>query len=67
MTFKEWFVEIQWLKDKVILPNQKRIDKFDFMINGKIDADKLNKKLKEEYDRAERLKNTKPDGRRYKK
>lgn len=48
-TYQEWVQEIQWLRDKIILPDNKRIAKESFMTNGQIDADKLNKILLNEH------------------
>lgn len=50
-TYQEWIQEIQWLRDKIILPDGKRIDKKSFMTNYQIDPDKLNKILLDEYKR----------------
>lgn len=50
-TYQEWVQEIQWLRDKIILPDNKRIDKIIFMTNGQVDANKLNNILLDEYRR----------------
>lgn len=48
-TYQEWVQEIQWLRDKIILSNGKRISKESFMTNGQVDADKLNIILMSEH------------------
>jgi hypothetical protein len=48
-TYQEWVQEIQWLRDKIILPDGKRISKESFMTNSQIDADKLNTILMSEH------------------
>lgn len=50
-TYGDWVNEIQWLKDKIILPDGKRIEKSTFMTNGQIDANKLNIILLDEHKR----------------
>jgi hypothetical protein len=50
-TYQEWVQEIQWLRDKIILPDNTRIDKTTFMTNGQVDANKLNNILLDEYRR----------------
>jgi hypothetical protein len=50
-TYQEWVQEIQWLRDKIILPNGKRIDKQSFMTDGQVDANKLNIILLDEHRR----------------
>lgn len=48
-TYQEWVEEIQWLRDKIILPNGERVDKTNLMRKGQMDADLLNKMLMKEY------------------
>jgi len=50
-TYQQWVQEIQWLRDKIILPDNKRIDKITFMTDGQVDANKLNNILLDEYRR----------------
>ena len=50
-TYQQWVQEIQWLRDKIILTNGKRIDKITFMTDGQEDANKLNNILLDEYRR----------------
>ena len=50
-TYQQWVEEIQWLRDKIILPDSKRIDKTTFMTDGQVDANKLNNILLDEYKR----------------
>ena len=50
-TYQEWVQEIQWLRDKIILPNNIRIDKVSFMTDGQVDANKLNNILLDEHKR----------------
>ena len=50
-TYQEWVQEIQWLRDKIILPNGKRIDKQSFMTDGQVDPSKLNNILLDEHKR----------------
>jgi len=42
MEYKEWFQQIQFLKDKVILPNNKTIDKTQWVTNKGFDIDRFN-------------------------
>lgn len=49
MTYSEWFKQIQWLRDKVILPDGTRIDKSFYMTFEGIDIDEFNKMLFDEY------------------
>jgi protease-4 len=37
-TYQQWVQEIQWLRDKIILPDNKRIDKITFMTTAQVDA-----------------------------
>ncbi len=50
-SYQDWFQKIQWLRDKIILPDNKRIDKTTFMTDGQVDANKLNNILLDEYRR----------------
>lgn len=50
-TYQQWVEEIQWLRDKIILPDNKRIEKTTFMTDGEVDANKLNNILLDEYRR----------------
>ncbi len=50
-TYQQWIQEIQGLRDKIILPDNKRIDKTTFMTDGQVDANKLNNILLDEYRR----------------
>lgn len=50
-TYQEWVQEIQWLRDKIILPNGKRINKQSFMTDGQVDPNKLNNILLDEHKR----------------
>lgn len=63
-TYKEWFNEIKWLKDKVILPNGERISKSSYVKKDGFDIDSFNKMLFKEYNKQSPVKK---DGRRYKK
>jgi hypothetical protein len=63
MTYKDWFQEIKWLRDKIILPNNNRISKDSFNVDGKFNADSLNKFLFKKYNEEYPVN----DGRRYKK
>ena len=50
-TYQQWIQEIQWLRDKIILPDRIRIDKTTFRTDGQVDANKLNNILLDEYRR----------------
>ena len=63
-TYKEWFLEIQWLKDKVILPNNIYVSKQSYIKANGFDIDGFNSMLFEEYNKQYPVKK---DGRRYKK
>jgi len=63
MTYQKWFKEIQWLKDKVILPNNKSISKSDYITSKGFNIDGFNKMLFQEYNKQYPVN----DGRRYKK
>ena len=62
-TFKEWFHEIKWLKDKVILPNNITIEKSDYITKNGFDIDGFNSLLFKTYNTIYPVN----DGRRYKK
>lgn len=64
MTYKEWFLQIKWLKDKVILPSNIRISKDKYITSKGFDIDGFNSLLFEEYNKQYPVKE---DGRRYKK
>ena len=44
-TYKEWFLEIKWLKDKVILPDNIRISKEQYITSKGFDIDGFNTML----------------------
>ena len=50
-TYKDWFKDIQWLKDKVILPDNKRISKDKYITSNGFDIDGFNKMLFNEYNK----------------
>ena len=50
-TYKDWFKDIQWLKDKVILPDNKRISKDEYITSNGFDIDGFNKMLFNEYNK----------------
>ena len=50
-TYKDWFKDIQWLKDKVILPDNKRISKDKYITPNGFDIDGFNKMLFNEYNK----------------
>ena len=50
-SYQDWIQKIQWLRDKIILPDSKRIDKTTFMTDGQVDPNKLNNILLDEYRR----------------
>jgi len=62
-TYQEWFKEIKWLKDKVILPDGKRVSKDQFIKKDGFDIDSFNKFLFQTYNSYYPV----SDGRRYKK
>lgn len=62
-TFKEWFHEIKWLKDKVILPNDITIEKSNYITKDGFDIDGFNSLLFKTYNTIYPVN----DGRRYKK
>ena len=48
-TYKEWFLDIQWLKDKVILPNNIKVSKSDYITSKGFDIDGFNSLLFKTY------------------
>lgn len=64
MTYQEWFKQIIWLKNKIILPNGERLSKSNYQTTKGFDIDKFNSMLFQEYNKQHP---TKQDGRRYKK
>lgn len=50
-TYKDWFKDIQWLKDKVILPNNRSISKDEYITSNGFDIDDFNKMLFNEYNK----------------
>lgn len=62
-TYQEWFKKIQWLKDKIILPNNNTISKSDYITKNGFDIDRFNKMLFNTYNILHPV----SDGRRYKK
>lgn len=63
MTYQEWFKEIVWLKDKIILPNNTRISKSDYITKDGFDINSFNTMLFKTYNTLYPV----SDGRRYKK
>jgi len=63
MTYQEWFKQIQWLKDKIILPNDQTISKSDYITKDGFDINGFNTMLFKTYNTLHPVKN----GRRYKK
>ena len=49
MSYKEWFKEIQWLRDKIILPNHKTISKSNYVTDKGFDIDGFNTMLFKTY------------------
>ena len=49
ITYKEWFLEIKWLKDKVILPNGIRISKSDYITSKGFNINDFNTMLFNKY------------------
>ena len=49
MTYQEWFKQVIFLKDKIILPNGVRFDKTKWITSNGFDIDKFNKFLKHHY------------------
>ena len=62
-TYQEWFKEIKWLKDKVILPGGNRISKSDYTTKDGFDINRFNTMLFKTYNTLYPVN----DGRRYKK
>lgn len=62
-TYQEWFKEIVWLKDKIILPNNITVDKSKWITKDGFDINGFNSYLFELYNKQ----NPVSDGRRYKK
>lgn len=50
-TYKDWFKDIQWLRDKVILPNNKSISKKDYITSKGFNIDSFNEMLFKEYNK----------------
>jgi len=63
MIYKEWFNKIQWLRDKIILPNHKTISKSNYVTDKGFNIDGFNSLLFQEYNKQYPVN----DGRRYKK
>ncbi len=63
MTYQEWFEKIQWLKDKVILPNGQTISKSNYITKDGFDINNFNTMLFKTYNTLYPV----SDGRRYKK
>ena len=51
MTYQEWFKKIQWLKDKVILPENISISKSDYITDKGFDIDGFNSLLFKLYNK----------------
>jgi len=49
MTYQEWFKQIIFMKDKVILPNKLSIDKKPWIKSKGFDIDGFNSFLKQQY------------------
>ncbi len=62
-TYQEWFKEIKWLKDKIILPNNERISKAAYVTSKGFNIDAFNTMLFNTYNKQHPV----SDGRRYKK
>ena len=63
MTYQEWFKQIIWLKDKIILPNNITISKSDYITKDGFDINSFNTMLFKTYNKLYPV----SDGRRYKK
>ncbi len=50
-TYKDWFKDIQWLRDKVILPNNISVSKEDYITSKGFDIDGFNELLFKEYNK----------------
>lgn len=51
MEYRDWFKEIKFLKDKVILPDGNRINKSDWVTSKGFDFDNFNKFLMDTYNK----------------
>lgn len=56
MNYKEWFKEIQWLKDKVILPDNIYISKSDYITDKGFNIDEFNSLLFKIYNQQHSVK-----------
>ena len=63
MSYKDWFKQIKWLKDKIILPDGIRISKSEYITPKGFDIDGFNTMLFKTYNTLYPV----SDGRRYKK
>lgn len=50
-TYKEWYKEIQWLQNKIILPDGRSISKESFITSNGFDIDGFNKLLFNEHNK----------------
>lgn len=55
-TYKEWFQKIQWLKDKVILPDNIYISKSDYITDKGFNIDEFNNLLFKIYNQQHSIK-----------
>ena len=55
-SYKEWFKEIQWLKDKVILPDNIYISKSDYITDKGFNIDEFNSLLFKIYNQQHSVK-----------
>lgn len=55
-TYQSWFKKIQWLKDKVILPDNIYISKSDFITDKGFDIDEFNSLLFKIYNQQHSVK-----------
>jgi hypothetical protein len=62
-TYRDWFKEIKWLKDKVILPDNTRVSKLNFQTKDGFDINAFNSFLFKTYNEQYPVN----DERRYKK
>ncbi len=51
MTYKDWCSKLQWLKDKVILPDGTRISKEEYITNDGFDIKSFNELLYSLYEK----------------
>lgn len=51
ITYKDWFKDIQWLRNKVILPNNLSVSKTDYITSKGFDIDSFNELLFKEYNK----------------